>query len=106
MKASPQSQGKGDAQGYFAGKGRGKGKDGETAGEGPQVKFFCWDFQEGKCTRENCKFLHEIDDRPLCWYFQAGNCWSGWKCRFRHAKEGSGKDGSDYEGAEYPSETQ
>ena len=96
MKASP--QGKGGAQGYFAGKGQGKGKDGKDgkkggkskgdleAGKG-QRKLYCFDFQKGSCTRENCPFVHEIDSRPLCWDFQKHKCTKGVRCRFRHAKE-------------------
>ena len=120
IKAPPQSKGKGDAHGYFAGKGQGKGKDGKKGGKSKgdaggdgkgqqqqqqQKKLYCWDFQQGKCNRgENCNFLHEIDKRPLCWNFQSGHCKDGWKCRFRHAREGSGNSGG--KGAEAPAKNQ
>ena len=120
VKAPPQQKGKGGAHGYFAGKGSGKGKhdkdgkggkkggksegDADPAGKGQQQKkLFCFDFQQGKCVRENCQFLHEIDKRPPCWNFQNGHCKHGWNCRFSHMpKNSSGKAGGGQKGAEAP----
>lgn len=41
---------------------KGKGSGGGNAG-GPKKKPICYKFQKGKCTRNDCKFSHEIKQR-------------------------------------------
>jgi len=54
----------------------------------------CYDFRDGTCERENCRFSHD-DSAPAprarrrgaCFAFAEGNCERGDECRFTHGGE-------------------
>lgn len=48
------------------------------------LKNVCRQYMAGKCTRSNCKFIH---DSKLCIHYYNGNCKHGNKCKYSHNPE-------------------
>ena len=44
----------------------------------------CKYFQNGKCKKDDCPFLHRKEFKRACKFFQAGHCKFGEECDFYH----------------------
>jgi hypothetical protein len=114
-KGSPKGGGKGsDEKGKGKGKGKQKGKTGgksdrsQSPAQSPRSKNLpCWAWNEGKCERNPCPFVHraltdqEKKDRPVrprspaaagakvCSFFMKGKCTKGAGCKDQHPGDGS-----------------
>ena len=97
-----QKQKKGVQAAFDSGKkgGKGKGNNRDRRPTAPAdssaQKRVCFDFQKGKCKRDNCPYLHEKKKEPkeqnavtpsakgVCHFYARGKCRNGVNCPFLH----------------------
>ena len=55
----------------------------------------CFYFQNGKCARDNCRFVHDMEEQapaPVCMYYEQGRCSREDSCVFLHPDESGEAD--------------